>query len=240
MLKLTKRYLSRRTEEMWIGNRYQFLNLLEANNQLQVLDVGCGDGSFTRMIADHIGTEHISGMEINPEIARQSREINHINTIIANVSEPLPFNNGTFDVVVSNQLIEHLFDTDAFAKEVYRILRPGGVCICSTPNLASLHNIFSLILGYQPFTSHVSDQKEDCGTMFGSPFPADPNPYLGEKHRRIFTSRALKDFFELHGFRCESIVGYGFYPLPRVVCRNLRFSRYSAYITIKARKPNKV
>lgn len=238
MLKLIKKYLSRLAEETWLENKYQLLNLLEVNNQAKVLDIGCGNGSFTRMIADRIGSGHILGMEINREAARQAREINHIDTVIDDVNKPFSFRASSFDIVVANQLIEHLGDTDTFVKAAYRILRPGGICICSTPNLASFHNIFCLILSYQPFTSHVSDEAEDCGTLFGSLFPRNPNPYHGEKHRRIFTARTLKDLFRLHGFKCESLVGCGIYPLPSAMYRYIRLPGYSTYITIKARKPS--
>ncbi len=108
----------------------------------------------------------------NTQEALKVLEEKNIDVVITDASKPFPFTDGTFDFVIANQVIEHVTDTDTFIKEVYRILRPGGVCICSTPNLASFHNIFCLILGYQPFTSHVSDKKEDCGTLFSSTFPS--------------------------------------------------------------------
>jgi len=239
MLKSIKEYLRRLTAETWLENKYQLLSLLEVNSQAKVLDIGCGNGSFTRMMADKIGSAYVLGMEINQELSRQAYEINHIDAVTADAGKKLPFSDRTFDLVVANQLIEHLDDTDTFVKEVYRILRPGGVCICSTPNLASLHNIICLILGYQPFTCHVSDEAEDYGTLFSSPFPRNPKPYHGEKHRRVFTAPSLKEFFESHGFKCESLVGFGYYPLPLAIGRYFRLARYSAYLTIKVKKPSK-
>lgn len=239
MLKLIKKQLSRLAEEMWLENKYQLLNLLEVNSQAKVLDIGCGDGSFTRMIADRIGAGHILGMEINEEAARQARDINHIDTVIADADKkPFPFSDSTFDLVVASQLIEHLSDTDTFVKEVYRILVDRGIFICSTMNLASFHNIFSLALGYQPFTSHVSDEVE-CGTLLDTKPRKEPNPCYGMKHRRAFTAPGLKGLLEFHGFKCESLVGWGLYPLPLAIARYFRFPRYSVYITVRARKPSK-
>ena len=237
MLKSIREYLRRLARAMWLENKYQLLSLLEVNSQAKVLDIGCGDGSFTRMIADRSGSSHILGMEINQELARQAYEINHIDAVIADASKKLPFSDRTFDLVVANQLIEHLSDTDMFVKEVYRILRGGGICICSTMNLASFHNIVALALGYQPFTSHVSDEA-DCGTLV-SLRPRNSNPHYGEKHRRAFTTPALKELFELHSFRCESLVGFGSYPLPLAIGRYFRLARYSTHLTIKVSKPSK-
>ncbi|MFI3317710.1 MAG: class I SAM-dependent methyltransferase [Rikenellaceae bacterium] len=49
---------------------------------------------------------------------------------------PLPFKDGSFDCVVSFQVIEHIKDDRTFVSEIKRVLRPGGVAIISTPNIA--------------------------------------------------------------------------------------------------------
>jgi len=74
----------------------------------------------------------------------------------------------SFDVVFANQVIGHLYETDLFLKEIYRMLKNGGYTIISTPNLAGFHNIFSLIFGKQPFPAHASNE-----VILGNSF--DPN-----------------------------------------------------------------
>lgn len=112
----------------------------------------------------------------------------------------------------------------------------GGVAIISTPNLAAVHNIISLILGFQPPTAFVSDE-----TFVGNPF----NPKYGTKrenihpgHLRIFTYRSLKELFEFHGFKVEKVEGVGYYPFPTLIAKF--FSRispkHSVYLTMKVRK----
>lgn len=67
---------------------------------------------------------------------------------------------------IQNPVIEHLFDTDNFVSESFRILKPGGYTIVSTVNLASWHNIFALILGYQPFDFANISIKGTIGNPF--------------------------------------------------------------------------
>jgi SAM-dependent methyltransferase len=82
----------------------------------------------------------------------------------ADLNDGLPFDDERFDVVVSNQVLEHLADTDAFVSEVARVLRPGGVAAVSTENLASWHNIAALLLGWQPFSlSNVTSARAGLG-----------------------------------------------------------------------------
>ena len=49
-------------------------------------------------------------------------------------SEVLPFEPGSFEIVISNHVIEHVEDQALHLKEIARVLRPGGVCYLATPN----------------------------------------------------------------------------------------------------------
>ncbi len=52
-----------------------------------------------------------------------------------------PFDNNKFDVIISNQVLEHMYNTDYFFEELYGIMKPGSYEIVSVPNLSSLHNM---------------------------------------------------------------------------------------------------
>ena len=58
----------------------------------------------------------------------------------------------------ASQVIGHISNTDAFVKEIYRVLGNGGYAVISTPNLAAVHTILTLMLGWQPLSAHVSDE----------------------------------------------------------------------------------
>ena len=55
------------------------------------------------------------------------------------------------DVILASDVLEHLVEPAVFVKEMYRVLRPGGYLVLDTPNLASWHNVFALVIGVQPF-----------------------------------------------------------------------------------------
>ena len=234
MMKFRIGWLDKLWRNVDIENKNLIFSLLERNEDAKILDIGCASGGFSRQIADKVGTKHIFGLEITRQGVANASRVNNINVVIATAEKPFPFRNGSFDIVVSNQVLEHLSNTDNLIKETYRILRDGGWCIVSTPNLASLHSIISLILGYQPTCTGVSDELI-CGNPFDPRYGAK---YGGTKktHQRVFTARALRELFEFHGFHIEKLTGWGLHPLPLVISKHIRCTRYSLYLTVKARK----
>src|SRR5215472_13986265 len=57
----------------------------------------------------------------------------------ANLNEGFPFVDGEFQAVVATEVIEHMENPWHFVRELYRITKPGGVVIISTPNMASVY-----------------------------------------------------------------------------------------------------
>lgn len=231
-MKLLREYLHRISRGAYRMNKSFLLQLLEQNEKAKVLDIGCADGSFSRQVADRIGVEQIYGVEISPRYVYEACK-KGVYVVLGDVDRGLPFKDDSFDIVFSNQVLEHVNSTDDFIKECYRVLSNGGICIASTPNLASPHNIISLILGYQPPVTAVSDE-----VICGNPLdPCDGQQITAYKrHRRIFTASALKKLFEFHGFKVETLSGIGLHPLPTLVSRYIRSARYSLFLVIKARK----
>jgi len=101
------------------------------------LDIGCGDGSLTLFLAKLVKAKDIKAIEISEDGARKAREKGIECYTIDVDSEPLPFEDGTFDFVFCGEIIEHLFDPDHLLSEVYRVLKTKGTAIVTTPNLAA-------------------------------------------------------------------------------------------------------
>jgi SAM-dependent methyltransferase len=197
-----------------------------------LLDLGCDAGGRTAWIAERVGARVMHGLEIAADRAEIAAS-RGVEVSLGDLSQPFPYEDESFDLVVSNQVIEHVVDTDNFVREAYRVLKPGGRAVISTENLASWHNVASLFLGWQPFSlTNVSEAAMSVGNPLGI--------HRGERgqargHLRVFAYRGLRELFVLHGFTVMDILGAGYYPLLTSLARV--DPRHAAFITVGAHRP---
>jgi arsenite methyltransferase len=98
----------------------------------QVLDLGCGAGTDSLVAAQMVGSEgRVTGIDMTPEMLAKARasavEMGAGNVEFLEVeAERLPFADASFDVVISNGVIDLIPDKDAVFSELFRVLRPGG------------------------------------------------------------------------------------------------------------------
>lgn len=118
-----------------------------------MLDVGCDDGSWTEKVRLRAGLEpgDVFGIEIVDE-RRALAEARGFHPRPGDLEQRWPYEDGMFTLVHANQVIEHVKRLVHFALETRRALEPGGTALICTENLASWHNIASLLPGYQPFS----------------------------------------------------------------------------------------
>jgi SAM-dependent methyltransferase len=214
------------------GCKESILKLLEENPQAELLDCGCNNGEFTVEQAKTIGTCKVYGIEINEKNCGEAKR-KGIKVYNNDLNMKLPIRSSSIDVIIANQIIEHLYDSDTFVKEIYRILKPKGYVIVSTNNLASWHNIFSLFFGKQPFSSDVC-RDPSIGKLFVL-WAGDSGP---SSHIRIFTYYGLRELFEYYGFKVGKMVGVGYYPFLGFISKFLSFidKKHSVYLTAKVKK----
>jgi SAM-dependent methyltransferase len=221
------------TEEL---NRRAILEAALPQPGSTMLDLGCGDGAFTLRVAEHVGSRRVIGIEMVPHLADEAAA-RGIEVVRMSLAEPLPFDDGSVDVIHSNQVIEHVLGTDRFMREIFRVLRPSGWAVVSTNNLASLHNIAALLAGWQPTPAHISDEVVGLGNPL-DPHAGDPGA-VGQMHLRLFTGRALAALAAHHGLRVELQRGAGFYPFPpraaRLAARLV--PRWAAFLVQRYRRP---
>jgi methionine biosynthesis protein MetW len=157
-----------------------------------LLDVGCWDGALSERCGAALGAKRMLGVEVyeEPALAAEAKGLEVARVDLE--TGHLPWEDGSVDVVVCNQVLEHLKNVWLPMTEMHRVLRPGGHAILSVPNLASLHNRVLLALGRQPTSIRV----------------------LGP-HVRGYAFREFRDLVALDGaYEVECALTAGFYPLP--------------------------
>ena len=90
----------------------------------RVLDLGCGDGQISRLLAG--GGARVVGIDPTWNQIRVAHERGGGATYARSGAAALPFADGSFDAVVACLVFEHIDDVDAAIAEVARVLRPGG------------------------------------------------------------------------------------------------------------------
>ncbi len=119
---------------VWRSGQERRLEMIRHWSDLRgrILDNGTGLGTYLEAIG-----------RVNPDSVRVGLEIEHeravaalarANVIVLGVGEQLPFANDTFDLILSNEVIEHVTDDRAAVAEMARVARPGGRVVIFAPN----------------------------------------------------------------------------------------------------------
>lgn len=99
-----------------------------------MLDIGCNDGDITRYLSAKF--RESTGVDNDPEIVElaQQKHASSGISFLVNDSVSLPFTDARFDVVVANHIFYYCHEQARMAEEIYRVLKPGGVCYLAITN----------------------------------------------------------------------------------------------------------
>ena len=171
----------------------------------RVLDLGCGNGSYTREIARRAG--FVIGLD-----AQLSNLISFEAAIprLVGVGEVLPFSEESFDIVTMIEVLEHTRDDRAVIAECYRVLRPGGYLAMFVPN-----RLYPL----ESHPCHIKKYPIGKNIPFASWLPDSVRKHIC--FARIYSKRHLLDLVRGSGFVAEK-VGYIYppvdsFPLPQAL-----------------------
>jgi SAM-dependent methyltransferase len=149
----------------------------------RVLDLGCRSGALTRYFLDG---NQVVGLDVD-RAALAKAEALGIETVVADVEEPLPFEDESFDAVVAGELLEHLRFPDALVAEARRVLRPRGVFVGSVPNAFRVQSRLRFLRGKPPEDDpthlHMYSPAQVRGLLHG--FADVRIEYLGGRYRRL-------------------------------------------------------
>jgi len=168
-----------------------------------VVDLGCGPGDHTIGLQPHLPDARLIGIDWSQRamLAAGDAGLSGVRADLDPAS--LPFADASIDAVLLCEVIEHLVDPDTVTAEAFRVLKPGGVFLVTTPNLAAWFNRLLLLGGIQPAFSEVSSR-----AVYGRP----GTEVVG--HLRLFTARALQEFLAGAGFVDVALTGLPYHDVP--------------------------
>ncbi len=125
----------------------QLIRSLKADRSLRLLDVGCGQGHITDSIKKEFPNYDIHGLDHSiSAIDYANSNFRDVDFIVADAYHP-PFESEYFDIIVFNNIWEHVPDPLNLLNSVSRVLKPYGSLIISTPSRYRYLNLFRIVLG---------------------------------------------------------------------------------------------
>jgi 2-polyprenyl-3-methyl-5-hydroxy-6-metoxy-1,4-benzoquinol methylase len=121
---------------VYLSRLEQSLALCGKSGELKVLDIGCADGralNWYRQIQKYKVDTY--GVDFDAEAVKRARAAGH--TVYSGTFEEADIPEKMFDLAVATHVIEHVADPKEFARKALRVLKPGGIFLCETPNADS-------------------------------------------------------------------------------------------------------
>ncbi len=163
-----------------------------------ILEIGCGTGENLSYYVKKFGFYKAYGIEIASSAEDKIKENGIIPIILDINTTKIPLEDSSIDVIIFEEVIEHIYNSDLAVSEIKRILKEEGILILSTPNLASWINRVTLLFGYQPFSHDVSFQ----GGFGRLKYKTQTNGHI-----KSFTLRAMLEYLKFFNFEILDIKG---------------------------------
>jgi len=209
----------------WVFSHYQIKS---------VCDVGCGNGVFTGDIKQKFECNKLVGIDSNQYALEQASRLDFDKIIKVGdfTKDPIPIKDGSIDLVICKDVLEHLLDPLFLTREISRILKTDGYFLVHVPNHFPIWGRLKFLF------------KNDIDTF--SYFPESSR--YDFPHIRFFTLTSMEDLLSLSGFEMVKNISFFFVQPPllhrvtplwlRKLLANVSTDNFSEGITILARKAN--
>lgn len=164
--------------------RADFVDRLPRDPSASILEVGCGTGATGALALSEGCCGRYVGVELYETAAREAREVLS-EVVIGNVETmALNWQPASFDALILSEVLEHLIEPGQTLKKLARFIRPGGMLLASSPNIAHWRVVRELMMGRFHLTEHgVFDRT----------------------HLRWFTPFTFAEMIETAGFMVDEI-----------------------------------
>lgn len=209
---------------VWRFGQDRRLNLIRAYAPLEdarILDIGCGLGVYVRKFREF--SDRVCGIDVDPK--RLVEGARTTPGLMLAASERLPFEDASFDVIVLNEVIEHVADDAATMAEAMRILRPGGRIVIYAPNRLypfETHGVYlgkRFVFGNIPFVNWL------------------PNPVRNRlvPHARAYTKGGIRRTYR--GLKARVLADTYVYPgFDNIIARHRRLGRMLRAVLYRAER----
>jgi ubiquinone/menaquinone biosynthesis C-methylase UbiE len=142
-----------------------FIEFMELKGTENILDIGCGSGTFVKRLAQKYKKAKFCGADASEAVIKFANKTNTKKNLrfVSAPIEKLPFKDNSFDSVIVSHLIEHIKEPKKALKEVKRVLKKKGILFLTTPNYFSLWPLAEIVFdktiandGYSLDEQHIS------------------------------------------------------------------------------------
>lgn len=196
-------HMTRNEADMAFKKRVQTIfEWIEPHNEAVILDCACGRGFYLNMFR-YVSHCTLVGLELDwPVIQKAQSNIGHLpNILLTNANiYALPYPDNTFDGVILSEILEHVErDVDGL-REVYRVLKPGGVAAITVPNA-----------NYPFWWDPINKTLE---TVFSTHIGRGPLAGIWANHIRLYSAEQLRGSVLTAGFAVEEERAFTHYSFP--------------------------
>lgn len=165
------------------------------HQKITILDYGCGPGTLISAMKEINPTAHYIGMDVSDQAIKEARKKHLYDKfyVVAD-GQKLPLQDSSVDFILAADVIEHVYDTKLIFQEFYRILKPGGKILMTTPYHGLIKNLVISLFAFEKIFDPLKN------------------------HIRFYTKKSLFKVFNLYNFKIDVCGYFGrFYPLSRAI-----------------------